>query len=144
MVWLQSKDRFSRVAKLDPPTGGLAIFERRDVKDLPKRLAGSFSQIDGHLLALYSLRGELRFLADGVDFPLGSGTSVEWTARGSHRTLRVRREGHLAKEVLYSVTTDEQFENDPTPFVEDEDFDFGLFVSRVSKCKKRQRVLLGR
>ncbi len=32
--------------------------------------------------------------------------------------------------------------DDPTPFVDEEDFDFGLFLSNVAKDESRQRRLL--
>jgi len=32
---------------------------------------------------------------------------------------------------------------DPTPFIEDEDFDFGLFVRNISRSSERRKVLLG-
>lgn len=48
------------------------------------------------------------------------------------------------EKIIFNTDYDEievTFENDPTPMIEDEDFDFGLYLESVSKNRLRQKLL---
>jgi len=48
------------------------------------------------------------------------------------------------ERIVFDTDYDEievTFENDPTPMIEDEDFDFGLFLESISNNRVRQKLL---
>jgi hypothetical protein len=51
--------------------------------------------------------------------------------------------GKSVSELEYELLNDGPIPGDLTPFIDDEDFDFGLFVSNISKDQDRREVLLG-
>lgn len=44
--------------------------------------------------------------------------------------------------VRYSISDSPRFSEDPTAFVEDEDFDFGLFIANLTSSARRRRIAL--
>ncbi len=97
---------------------------------------------------LYRLGNSIAFrvIGEGFDckFDLDSSTVVEVDGPPLERELVVIRDGNVMFKTTYAVDVDDIIPNDPTPFVEDEDFDFGLFVSNISKSPGRKDVMLGR
>jgi hypothetical protein len=74
---------------------------------------------------------------------LAEGVLVEVTGAPRSRKLVVRRAGQVVASHTYSLDRPQQLMDDPTPFVDEEDVDFGLFVVNVSQSEERKAVLLG-
>ncbi|WP_162655987.1 hypothetical protein [Tuwongella immobilis] len=65
---------------------------------------------------------------------------VELRSDNINRTLRVLADGAVVCELRYNVQPlDPPLLDDPTPFIEDEDFDFGLLLANVSQDNTRQQ-----
>jgi len=117
------------LAEYDPLTGAFTTFYRKAV---PLRVSsavpqGLFDILGDKRVLLYRLDGILYLDVGGKSMPMES-LVVELGPRGSTRTLRVLVKGIVAAEVTY----------EPTPFIEDEDFDFGVLIANVSRDKRRQ------
>ncbi|MFH9347518.1 hypothetical protein [Kitasatospora sp. NPDC017646] len=121
-----SFDRYGRGAEFDPATGRLG----------PERTVDSRQVINGHYGQLALARVVFHRGADGLrirvgerDIRLGTATVVRHRVDGSHFVLTA---GQIT-ELRYPVPPERAGqEHDPTPFVEAEDFDPGLFVANVS------------
>ncbi len=59
-----------------------------------------------------------------------------------HSVLSILENGNEVMSVIYRDGLKDWIENDPTPMIEKEDFDFGLFVKNALSDKDRQRRLL--
>jgi hypothetical protein len=145
MVWLQSQDQFDALAVIDPETGKLAKFSRRALGDsAPARTEGWFADLSGVVAAIYKKGDELFVRVGGTELPLAADVTAEVSGAASARVLVISKGGNAVVRCRYALDTSIRFPNDPTPQIEDEDFDFGLFICNVSKATERQMVLLGR
>ena len=145
MVWLQSQDQFDALAVIDPETGKLAKFSQCALGDsAPARTEGWFADLSGVVAAIYKKGDELFVRVGGTELPLAADVTAEVSGAASARVLVISKGGNAVVRCRYALDTSIRFPNDPTPQIEDEDFDFGLFICNVSKATERQMVLLGR
>ena len=86
----------------------------------------------------------MHFRVDGTDFEITEETQVE-LARGDFNVLTLVRNGAVHFRWVYKPPIIEPpLDMDPTPFVEEEDFDFGVFVYNVIKDTGRtDRIYTG-
>ena len=137
---LQLSTRFSEIARFDPETTQYAFEARSD--DLPIALDGHCCLLDGVFVALYRLDQRLYLALDGHTIPLDESTKVIVSGPSQARTLSVSHPNMGTYKVDYPLTQ-EALPGDTTAFVDQEDFDFGLFLSNVAADVERQQVLLG-
>lgn len=127
---LQSHENFNYVADFDPRSGHITKMHRSEAGDLLlQTLRGHCSRLGEDNAVLYRLDRELRLRLGGRDLPVGQADRVEWTSDGTTSTLEVEFEGEIASVCYPSGPS---LEGDPTPFVEPEHFDFGLFIANVA------------
>jgi len=134
MILLYSHDRWDGLALLDSRTGRISFHSRKvepDLAALP--IQGHFSRLpSGQLAILYREAGDLHLRLDHLDLLLSADMKARWEREDDYHTLMISRAGQpilhwtYAPPVIYPPLSE-----DPTPFVEEEDFDFGLFVCRV-------------
>lgn len=144
MIWLQSNDKYDELAKYDHAKGTFTI-ESRNVLggNAPPSTEGIFAILSAVFVALYKF-GQGLFIRIGDQcIPLTDDVVV--TVRGDvgKRLLTVEKAGKEIARFIYVLDSSKKFPDDPTPFIDDEDFDFGLFLSNISTSDKRKRVLLG-
>ena len=150
-MWLQCHDRFDSVGLFDEVRGRFERFSRKVLgSDAPSLhdTDGSYSDQSAGTFMLYKLGDTIvfRVVGEGFDckFNLDSSTVVEVDGPPLERELVVIRNGNVMFKATYAVNVDAIIPNDPTPGVDDEDFDFGLFVRNISKSPERKDVMLGR
>lgn len=142
-IWLQSQDTFNTLARLDPSTGEYSLIDRGTPgASVPGKADGIFAILNDKLAGLYVLNDRLLFQLEHEAFELDDETTVEVSGPDNHRLLRVIRQGTPVAKHVYGVTA-QRFADDPTPMIDDEDFDFGLVASHISKDASRKRVMLG-
>lgn len=143
MLWLQSSSKFDLIAEFSPD---LMALYRRSKRDLggsaPKRLDGFFYEFAGGLLVLYNQDGNIFFVSNGNRFLLDDDTIVAVAGKPTDRKLEVIHKGKTIYSTTYLTDYESKIESDPTAFVDDEDFDFGLFVSNISKDPERKSILI--
>jgi hypothetical protein len=90
----------------------------------------------------YRLNGQLR-ARFGDDPPIDiERFEVTWAAKNGAAHFMVRRQGRPVLERSYRLSADvEGIEDDPTPFVEAEDFDFLLFITNVVRDLARAKAI---
>jgi hypothetical protein len=144
MVWLRSNDRFDTIANLDDSSGAYQV-EKRSVENASSSTSfdGFFSLLSEQFVALYRAEGALHLRLADLRVSLAPDVIVEVSGDVQRRVLVVMRSGTEVARLQYALDPRSYFKDDPTPFLELEDLDFGLFISNVSKSPERQRVLLG-
>jgi hypothetical protein len=140
---LESKDEFDQLAELDPITGSYRLLSRRlhpELKTTPP--SGGYSIVNDTMLALYRKDGVLYFRAGELEFKLTDDVSSKLTREGNNRVFQLHQDRNLLVDLRYSLPEpDIPLTIDPSPFIEEEDFDFFLFVHNVlTQTDRRLRV----
>ena len=139
-MFLQSHQSFDTVAEYDPSTRTFTTFSRNvEPSRVPTgQLSGVFDHLGERRVLLYRLDGVLYLEIDDDRIPM-EGHVVEVYAANEDRVLRVFGNSTVVFELTYSSPhLDPPLSDDLTAFVEEEDFDFGLFLANVSRDQERQ------
>ncbi|MDA8228556.1 MAG: hypothetical protein M0T74_12830 [Desulfitobacterium hafniense] len=143
MLWLQSNTKFDEIAEFYPDTMEFTKLSKRKLgSSAPEKFDGFFSDFGTGWLALYKQDGRLMFASSRNIFVLDDNTIVNVYGSPNQRRLEVVRDGDVIYSTLYLLDDTATFHDDPTSFIEDEDFDFGLFVSNISKSPDRKAIIL--
>jgi hypothetical protein len=143
MLWLQSNAKFDEIAEFNPDNMALNKLSKRMLgSSVPAKLDGFFSDFGTGWLALYKKDGKLIFASNGKAFILNDNTIVNVSGSTNQRQLDVVRSGEVIYSTSYLLDDTATFHGDLTSFIEDEDFDFGLFVSNISKSLDRKAIIL--
>jgi hypothetical protein len=136
---VQSHQSFDTVADYDPATQTFFAFSRRaEPARLSEPITGAYEILGGKRIVLYRRRNALYLDVDHRTIPLNEH-SVDVLSAKSYRLLRISRGGNVVLELKYPAPVlDPPVAEDPTPFVQEEDFDFGLFLRNVSRDTARQ------
>ncbi|PPD48098.1 MAG: hypothetical protein CTY16_06195 [Methylobacter sp.] len=143
MVLLQSNDKYDELAEYDHSKGTFIISSRKNLDD--KALLntdGMFSILSTIFVALYRYKQQLILRIGNKNIILTDDTFVSVSGNASNRLLIIKEFGKEIIRLNYELDISKQFPNDPTPFVGDEDFDFGLFVSNIANDDKRKKIFL--
>lgn len=144
MVWLQSNDKYDELVEYNHSKGTFTKASRNSLGDkAPSSTDGTFAVLSAVFLALYKLGQELFVRIGDQCIPLTNDVTVIVSGPANKRLLIVKKAGNEIANFNYVLDASKKFSSDPTPFIEDEDFDFGLFISNISTNDKRKRVLLG-
>ncbi len=144
MVLLESYDRFDDLVELEPNTGQLYWYSKRDNPNMAARpVHGSFARLDTHLVFFYRQADVLHLRVDDTDIQLTDDTGIE-LVRGETSTLMVVC-GNVPIICLdyKSHVTDEidQWRMYLNPFIEEEHLDFGLFVWEVMQNAEQRSII---
>jgi hypothetical protein len=142
MVWLQSNEAFNKLAEFDPISKTFKEYLRQQLLDKqPKVCNGFFSRLGSSLIAIYSLAGSLFMLIDEYLFEVNNKQVIDVSGPAHARKLKIIQGSETVFEITYSLEgVARAIPGDPTAFIEDEDFDIGLFASNVSKDPERRAV----
>ncbi len=144
-MWLQCQEKYDSVAEFNPAEGIVRRYSRQVLgARAPKieNIDGWFSDVKNSTFILYKYKDNIFFRANDKEFILDNKTEVEVFGPREKRKLYVKHNGLIIFDTAYELTREGAIPNDPTPFIDKEDFDFGLFVSNISKNQKRKDVLL--
>ena len=144
MLILQSKSKYSRLLELNHSDGTYRETQRIAVDGaFPKiKINGVFDFLGETLVALYAIAGYIVLRIGNKVIPLNKGIEVVVNGDLSSRFLRVNQNENEVASVRYSISDAPAFDDDPTPFVESEDFDFGLFAANLASSADRRSVAL--
>jgi hypothetical protein len=132
-VTVQSQDRFDEVVKLNSPDGVLEVLSKRaHAEELPARPCGLFSNLGGQFVALFQQEGVLWLRVGVLAYRIEDDFTAEWHELPDLNSLTIKRRDASVVTIRYKPPViNPPLESDPTPFVEREQFDFGLFVHNV-------------
>lgn len=141
---IDSHDRFENVSDFDPPTGSLQERNRAlEGGSSPALVEGHYARLSGVLAVLYRLDACLWLRIGEVARNLDEvGVVVGWWHVQGDSTLELMERGAVVAEVHYRPCPGGGSE-DPTPFAESEDWDFGLFVKNVLGNEGRRSRIYG-
>lgn len=140
---LQSKDDFDQLAELDPSTGTYRLVSRKEHPELTTiPPAGAYSVVNDTMLSLYRVDGLLYLRVGDQEFELTYDVTSTLTREDNNRVFRLDRDGDSLIVFRYPTSVYEvPLSTDPTAFIEEEDFDFLLFVHKVlTETGRRNRV----
>jgi hypothetical protein len=102
------------------------------------RTAGWYKHLEGKLSALYVRSGFFFVRYDTVDVSINNDMTARVIGNGIKWKFSLVKGDNLIIEFDYPISYDNiNPEYDFTPFVEDEDFNWGLFLSNIINNKSR-------
>ncbi|WP_216214233.1 hypothetical protein [Amycolatopsis aidingensis] len=108
----------------------LQLFERTEGWSEP--VSGHYDYIGGILTVLYRFKGELFIRLGERDFEVSKIESIWHLKKGENREFGLTTKDGSNVKLEYSGKLADSIDVvDMTPFSEEEDFDFGLFVKNV-------------
>ena len=139
LIMLRSATRFKDVYGLDVRSGAFHKYARQAISE---PLQGWAAELDGDFVALYPLAGRLRFRLNQQDIDIGPSTAADFQRGETHRLSLRNADGQGLSWEYAPPVIDPPLAIDPTPFVEEEHFDFGLFVYNVlTEPGRRDRIM---
>lgn len=141
---LQSKSTYVRLLELNLINGIYRETRRALIEGkYPKiKINGVFDFLSGVLVALYAIAGCLILRIGNEVIPLDIGVGVIVNGDSGTRLLTINQDGNEVVSLIYTIPDASVFSDGLTPFVENEDFDFGLFVANVASDSGRRCVVL--
>lgn len=123
----------------DPVAGRLTTFSRKaEPGRVPNQISGLFDHLGGRLVLLFRLDGVLYLQVESQRIPMAHH-AIELGSTKGRRVLRVLSGRRAVLELTYDPPIiDPPLSEDPTAFVEEEHFDFGLFLANLSRDQGRQ------
>jgi hypothetical protein len=143
MCTLRSFENAWSYARFDPSSGRLS--KRCFIATLirrPQKIQGWYTYSGAYLAMLYVHAGGLYFRSGARTVEITAKSSVALTREGRRCRLEVRTE---SEQVAFEYTAPRiwpPITEDPTPFVEEADFDFGMFVRNIIADSNRQRRVI--
>jgi hypothetical protein len=135
---VDSYDTYGKAGFFNPETGALQEVERSEADLRETALRGHFAYIGGSVVVFYRLDDDLLLWLSGHAWHAASPL-VSWSKEGSESCLTVQGDGGTRVQIKYQVEVRDQ--DDPTPFAEEEDWDFGLYVINVlNDPLRRERI----
>lgn len=140
VLTLQSKTAYSQLLRLSPLDGTFwqAFRSERD-GEAGDKINGVFVMCDGVLAALYAFDGALVLRLGNETIPVVEGIRIKVERKPKSATMVVLREDRPVAALPYVVAEHLRVQDDPTPFVDEEDYDFGLYVKNLLSDVQRRR-----
>ncbi|MCX5303231.1 hypothetical protein OG304_07165 [Streptomyces sp. NBC_00160] len=138
MITVQSFDHYGEWARFEPATGSLVIHGRHQPAPQGEPTpSGHYGRLGDVLAVFYRYEEDLRLRIGDQEIELGSSPEAQHERLEDRCRLTIGRTSvdYTAPAVLIDPS------EDPTPFAEPEDFDFGLFVVSVLRSPSRRTAL---
>ncbi|HRI56356.1 MAG TPA: hypothetical protein PK170_04585 [Anaerolineae bacterium] len=144
MVLLESFDRFDDLIEFEPTTGQMVWLSKRENPALAFRpIQGVVSRLDGHLVILFRENHGLYLRVDDLRVELTNDARVELEIGSKNALFIVRNEVPLVRleYEAYMADKTDQWRMYLDPFIQDDHFDFGLFLfNTLNDLQKRDAV----
>ena len=134
---VQYHDRFDVVAEFDSRSGDLRV-QPRPAGLPPSGTDGWFSILGGTCVVFYRELGHLWLRVGQRTFDLDGGASVDWEGDDANARFRAT---DASGTVALTYRREPELADDPTPFIEDEDGDLGLFIANVMFDEERSELV---
>ena len=141
MIRLQSMDEYDKIVEFDFLDKKNIFYSKKENPEKRKaKKNGNYSIIEGNFLALFRFNNELHFRANEKDFVVDDDTKIEFKKGEEKNFFKVTKDNKLFFELVYaSPVIDPPLEEDfVSSFVEEEHFDFCLFIYNVVSNRKRR------
>jgi|688.fasta_scaffold231290_2 hypothetical protein len=108
----------------------------------PRGLSGFFALLSSNFCAIFRSGQEIMMCVGGVRISLSKDVKISVSGNRDQRRLVVSKKGEMVVAQVYSLDNWGKIKGDPTPFVEEEDFDFGLLIANIAGSPERQQVFI--
>lgn len=137
---LQSMDRFNDIYAVDLDSGLYSIHDRHTIT---QPVQGFAATLDGYIVLLYHKEGELHFRVNLQDILLDETTTARLNRGQRHRLILENRHGQRVAWEYTPPQIDPPLEDNVSACVEEEDYDFGVFVCNIiNQPGRRERMSL--
>lgn len=144
MLLLRSHASAWRYAQVEPDANTIRILPLwKGIHLRRKKTVGWYEHLGGSLVAIYCLKGALQLSVNGKTVAFDERIEVQVTRVGSQQSVRVAREGNSLFESSYPYRRSVS-DADMTAGVEEEHFDFGLFLQNLARDPSRRLRLCAR
>lgn len=141
MIWLQSNEDFNKIAKLDTRLMIITECNKDEKSNKDIKTKGFYSKFDDFYFAIYGLKNCMYLFVEKKIFKIKDEEIIKVTGPRNMRNLKIVKNDQIIFDFIYSLEGFEQvIDEDPTPFIGDEDFDIGLLASNISKDKNRKQI----
>lgn len=138
---IQSHEQFDVVAEFDPESGRIQPHSRPDGLS-PAGTDGWFATLGDSRVVFYRQSGRLWLRLADRTFDLDGDASVDWRVEAGMAVFAVADDdGQVVLRYSTGARSDPVTSDDPTPFVEDEDWDLGLFIANVMFDEERSDLV---
>jgi hypothetical protein len=142
---LQNLDQFDDLVLLDPDTEQISMLSRSAHPELSAQsVRGHFADLAGHRIYFYRAHDErLHVRVDELHVEFNRETRVTLVRQDiDTNRFQVLRNGSVVIDLLYPrPVLDPPLAHDPTPFVDEEDFDICLLIHNVmTDAARRERI----
>jgi hypothetical protein len=138
---VQYHDRFDVVAEFDPGSGRIRVMPRPPGTG-SSATDGWFAILSGACVVFYRWGEQLWLRVGDRSFDLDAGASVSWRVEGGEAVLVVvDGGGQVVLRYTPGPLSGPPLSEDPTPFIEKEDWDLGLFVANVMSDVERRNLV---
>ena len=134
MILLQSHTEYNRLAEYDPHTGQYTEVLRHAHTSVT---SGFYSFLSRVFAAIYGWNGEVFLHIAETRTRIDTSVSAQIPQLG---VLVIRKDSAVLHRLHY--TPEAMPPDDPTSFIDAEDFDFGLLLARMIQSPERQKVLI--
>jgi hypothetical protein len=107
----------------------------------PRDLSGFFALLSSNFCAIFRSGQEIMMCVGGVRIALSKDVKISVSGNRGQRRLVVSKKGEMVVAQAYSLDN-WKIKGDLTPFVEEEDFDFGLLIANIAGSPERQQVFI--
>lgn len=139
MVWLRSNERFNDVVELDENSGEWRAPTRSEV--VPSQTDGYYSILSNAFCAVFRSENQLYVRIGDKTVELTGDVEISVHGPPENRVISLKAGGTRVSH-SYALSS-ASIDGDVTPFVEDEDFDFGVFLANIASNPERQAILRG-
>ena len=137
IIELQSSDYFSRVGQLNTATNTITECSKESDKLV---VGGWYSEVDGRHFAIFANEGRLYVFLGNRTLGVTRETKASDFPFKGHRKFEVIEGGLPVFTKTYTPRS--ALQGDVTPFLEDEDEDFLIFVKNIINNPDRQKILI--
>jgi len=141
---LQSNEKLDEIMEFDPATGASKVLSKlKSFVNKQVSTQGFYSRNEGNPLLLYRINDDLYFQSGACRVLLDDTISIKVEGNEQARRFELRAQDLIVFQCSYIPKLNTLAGIDPTAFVEEEDFDFYLFVRNIANSSQR-RDLIGR
>jgi len=140
-------EKFDDLIEYDPVTSKKRkISKKVQPAYIGQAIQGSFSELGKHLVFLFRIDETLHLVIDNEHIVLDNNIRIIRVSDKSDETITFMIIDIFSNETIIEIKYQKPniypaLEFDPTPFVDEEDFDYGLFLSNVlNDVDRRNRV----
>ncbi len=141
-IYLQCYDEYNKYACYNVINFNISYYNKEQIavnKNMVQ--SGWYSSYSGHLILLYIINGKLILKVNEFHFELCEDIIVDVSGPWDNRTLKIYLKKREVLTIMYT-TINRPYDNDITPFIEDDDFDLCLFARNLLMDKERRNRVI--